>query len=418
MTDQDSRPRVRLTPEGLVIDGLLVIDPDVLDEVREWSEAEGGDPDDSLLAEHVGIMMSRGARTLLAARETQAATAVDDAARRARAAMLEASGQVREHVDTALSAHREALRELLDGDDSLAAEALRKTVDSGLEDLGRSLSSSVESAVSMAVKAGVSGSLDGVRSDMTDLRKSVQEVHEHLVSSEAAQRAVQNTALKGSDYESAMNEVLLRLASDMGAEYHGTGELTGSAGRSMKGDGVLIFQGSRLVLEYHHGKSRKADDRADRISSKGWSAYLIEAMANRQASAGLGVTFGSTGTPAYTALGSTTAVVRCDPTDPDDVERLRFAVQVFSWVARHRDGGDADSGNALAEKARSVMAELGRYESLIKDVDSSARDMHLKAQDLSTKASSLRKSLSSLVSRASLELSVADGSNLDFVAAE
>lgn len=409
MADQGSRPCVELTPEGLVIDGLLVIDPDVLDEVREWMSSEGGNPGTERLAEHVGILMSRGARSLVESRRIQMAGIIDDATRRTSAAMLEASGQVRDHVDEALAAHRDAMLALLDGDDSMASEALRNTLDSGIGELSRTLSESLGTAVSVAVRAGVGGSMDEVRSDMSDLKKSVQEVREHLVSADASHRAVQNTAIKGVDYEASMNGVLARLAADMGAEYHATGETTGSSGRSMKGDGVLIFQGSRLVLEYHHGKSRKADDRSDRISSKGWSAYLIEAMTNRQASAGLGVTFGQSGTPAYTALGSTTAVVRCDPDNPDDIDRLRFAVQVFSWVARHRDSGDTESGAVLVEKAKSVMSELGRYESLIKDVDSSARDMHLKAQDLSTKASSLRKSLTTLISRAALELHVGLG---------
>lgn len=100
-----------------------------------------------------------------------------------------------------------------------------------------------------------------------------------LQTSQAVDRALARTAVKGATYEEQVHALLAEIAGGLGDEYAETGNVVGLRTRSKKGDGVLRVPDpeARVVVEMTDSPR------------SGWVDYLKEAEDNRGAQAALGL---------------------------------------------------------------------------------------------------------------------------------
>lgn len=403
-------PRVSFTGDALVIRDLAVHDTELVADLSEWVQNHPDGPDAALaeLPQHIGRLLSVGARVSGMGRHSVAAELVTTASRNARDHIGAAAGEVagsvqrvREEMATLVGQFRDEVRQTLDamlaGNDSAVAATLRETLRSQTEDLARGVTERIDATVSATLKTGLDG-------HVTRIAETITEVRDHLLVDAAVEEAsaalADRSNLKGIGFEDRVNEVLEDLAAQMSAEYLRTGQTPGALkgeGSQLKGDGVWIREGAAVVVECHNGMSRSS---AAATRSDGWIGYLTTAMRNRGASAALGVVR----TPeqnrgnVFREFGPNMAVLACDPDNPDDLLRLRFVMQVMGLIARHAIPAGTASTDAPAandalvadlstarralETMRSGMDAVTEIEKLAAKTSQNATALHAKAQAL------------------------------------
>lgn len=399
---------VTLTGDALVISDLTVRDGELVADLSEWVQNHPGGPDAAVaeLPQHIGRLLSVGARVSEMGRHSVAAELVTTASRNARDHIGAAAGEVagsvqrvREEMATLVGQFRDEVRQTLDamlaGNDSAVAATLRETLRSQTEDLARGVTERIDATVSATLKTGLDG-------HVTRISETITEVRDHLLIGTAVEEAsaalADRSNLKGIGFEDRVNELLEDLAAQMSAEYLRTGQTPGALkgeGSQLKGDGVWIRDGAAVVVECHNGMSRSS---AAATRSDGWIGYLTTAMRNRGASAALGVVR----TPeqnrgnVFREFGPNMAVLACDPGNPDDLIRLRFVMQVMGLVARHAmpatsgEPGvtnddlavDLSTARRALETMRSGMDAVTEIEKLAAKTSQNAAALHDKAQAL------------------------------------
>lgn len=403
--------RITLSDDTLIIEHLVVRDPELIEAIEKWgrNHPDGPDAAEADLPQHIARLLSIGARVSEMGRNSAAAELVTAASKNARdnigAATKEVTGsvqRVRDEMASLVEQFKSEVRQTLDamfaGDESAVASTLKNTLRTQTDDLARSVSERIDATVAATLKTGLDV-------HVTRIEESIGQVRDHLMVDEAvieASAALANRSnLKGTEFEDRMNEEMEFLAAEMSAEYLRTGQTPGALkgeGSQLKGDGVWVRDGAAVVLEFHNGMSRSsaAATRAD-----GWTGYLTTAMRNRQASAALGVVL----TPeqnkgqVFREFGANMAVLACDPDDPDDLIRLRFVMQVMGLVARNHlpanASGDSDRTHltdrlvvdlATARRAldgmRAGMDAVTEIEKLAAKTSQNATALHARAQTL------------------------------------
>lgn len=374
----DTGPAVYYDPAqgALFVGGLKTTDKAILREAARWSTGERGEPVADM-ADLAGTDLTSFAREALSIGSRVLAIAAQDGDTRAvRQAVKEASDQVgdivtrasassedavRRAVETMTQATRQAhetvmteVNRLVGGENPELAERLRPI----LAGVGTDLKNQAAEAMAAAhesQRAEAAERHQQVLGVIGDLRREFAV----RVGTDDATAAVKGvTTIKGFDYESQINDVLIALAADIGEEYEATGERAGRLPRNKKGDGVLHVSGgiARVVVECHDG------------TSKDWGPYLAEAERNRgaQASVGLIRYADDNAGRVVRVVAPKRLVVAFDP-DTDDPELLRTIMLLMRTVAL------TASGRFGTEEVATANEHIREALSIIEDLDEAKR---------------------------------------------
>ena len=331
---------VRVEPDRIVVDGLVVADPALAAWLAEQSEDDHE------------ILVERALRIGLTAIQSVGVTINVDAVRTEFERLAETQRAMTEHAAEALEQTLRSNFGDIDGRLPRTLEAflgdrgkLQATVrelfdparkDSALGRLGSMLEDYFDGDASRLATLldpmRVGSPLNGFRAEVAAGFKAIEE---KLVAFQASQSARaeerSKSTAKGVDYEDLVEGLLGAIARGGGDLLERTGNEAGSTLKSKKGD---------FVLTLNPGLTRGADVRMvvevkDRsISIPAMRAELRDAKANRDASVGL-VVF----TPAHAPAGIAPFDVRGDDVwcvlDPEDVEPSMFeaAVRMARYIA-------------------------------------------------------------------------------------
>jgi hypothetical protein len=331
---------VRVEPDRIVVDGLVVADPSL----AAWL---GEQPED----DHE-ILVERAVRIGLTAIQSVGVTVNVDAVRTEFERLAETQRAMTEHA-------AEALEQTLRSNFGDVDGRLPRTLEAFLGDRGK-LQATVRELFDPARKDSALGRLGSMLEDYFDgdasrlatlldpmrvgsplngfraeVAAGFKAIEEKLVAFQAAQTARSDerskSSAKGVDYEDLVEGLLGAIARGGGDLLERTGNEAGSTLKSKKGD---------FVLTLNPGLTRGADVRMvvevkDRsISIPAMRAELRDAKANRDASVGL-VVF----TPAHAPAGIAPFDVRGDDVwcvlDPEDVEPSMFeaAIRMARYIA-------------------------------------------------------------------------------------
>lgn len=209
-----------------------------------------------------------------------------------------------------------------------------------------------------------------------------------LVAANATDLALATTAAKGATYEDQVHSLMAEIAAGLGDEYVQTGSVVGLRTRSKKGDGVLsVSRGdARVVLEM-----------TDSVRG-GWSGYLQDAEANRDAHASLGLVRHENqlrGGPIL-SFGPRRIVMVFDP-EHDSPHLLRCVVQMLRLAAMTA-AARVDSGEitSAAERLAEALVSLKR----ITIIRRSAVAAQRAAGSIDTEAEALETELTRLLTQA------------------
>jgi hypothetical protein len=419
---------VTLTAEKLVINGLTITDPEVVRAIHDWGRSHPVGPHVALteLPAHVARLIALGARVEESARSSLAAELMGTAARTASDTMTNSAARIRaEMADTvaeftsSVTAH---LNTLLAGDTSAVADSIRSTMTQQSEAMAASMIGRIDAALTAAVDARLSGTVDRLHSRLDDVGRMVGDMRDRVIADDASIAATaavidKSAVLKGSGFENRLNEVLDELAVACSAEYLPTGQTPGDlpqgSGDSLKGDGLWLAEGQSVVIESHNSSARSGHTDGHR---DGWSRYLSAAMRNRRAGAALGVvrTAEQNKGQLLRTFGTNSAVVVCDPEVPADVLRLKFMVQVMTLVARH--GGQTGTplvyGQELVVAQRAVADMAERLETL-DDLERLALKTPKAATEMHDRVTGLKVGLAAPLDRARETLAVMSSVSTD-----
>jgi hypothetical protein len=383
-----NRPAAEVVEDRVVIWQLEVAQADVVRGAHRHASSENRD-----VTEFVVAALEVGAKALAVAGTTvdveELRRSLDDfsstVAKAAQRSVADIAASVEAVADaeggTMITAVRGALltledqlSSLLTGEEAPVRVAIRQvvesTMDRALAELQRAIANQSRTVNEALSNDNPSSPINALRVELlrsqTDHARTYQQQLQDLRSLvEAAairRQAMERTALKGVDYESALVTTLDRLARGTGDLVEATGSMPGLLGRSKKGDAVIsgtiagMRQTIRLVIE--------AKDAS--LGMEGWRKELDEARRNRGAVAALGVVRGvehMPGNDRLRVIDPLSFVMAFDP-EIDDDDLLLAAYQLLRAQAACvalEGAGEVDAG-ALRSQLAEAMDSLGRFD--------------------------------------------------------
>jgi hypothetical protein len=421
MTDLANR-FVRLDDEAtqLIIDGLLVRDPDVVREARRWTTGQRGPAiDDPVQLAHADLTtfvtdaLRLGTHAMSVTGQAQESQALqrmfDDVARRtvastahatevtsrvvqdavevvakaadeARHAIAQVDTRARKEFTEAVMAARHdlnaELRRTFGGDSPELLDRLQPVLEKFGVDLDAKVSQSASELLARAARqldpqdptsptAKHAAELrlqherltQQLSSQHAELAQKVTELTTALRVQEARKTLAMGTPLKGGSFADHLHTVLRAVAAGLGDEYDDTSTTVGRLPRCKKGDGVLTIAGeTRLVVEITDS------------TRTGWSDYLDEAERNREAVASLGLVRApaQNGNQSVRVIGARRVVLAFDP-DHDDPDLLRTVVMLLRTSALTTSSRRGAEQIATAEeKITEAVAHIAKIDSIKK----------------------------------------------------
>jgi hypothetical protein len=412
-------PHVRLEDGGLLLERLVVSDPDVVLGARRASARHGT----GSLEPYVRTALSVGAKALAvaggAADVDAVAGRIDELVRAVTAAADQSAARVQtaveraadERTGTVAVAVRDALAVLARDVAGLVAgenAPLRAAVDRSLRDATEQAAGRVERALSAnteAVRAALSPSdpsapmallrQEVVRaSDSTrrELGEQLAEVRTLLAVARERAGLMERTAVKGADYEQLVVDAVTEIAHGAGDTVDATGSDVGLVAHAKSGDAVVVLGRAgtagldvRVVVE--------AKDAT--LSGERWRRELEAGRRNRGAAGGLGVVRGTARMPGgrrrVHVIDPANIVVAWDPDhDAPDVLAAAYLL-VRAGAAQNAaagSGSDVDRA-AVADAMRQAYDALTGFDALDRAAGAARRNL----DDLAKAADALRSAL-------------------------
>lgn len=222
--------------------------------------------------------------------------------------------------------------------------------------------------------------------------------------STARAAVVRVSALKGDEFEDALQALLAELAAGFGDEYLVTARKAGRLPNNKKGDGVLAVNGGDVRVAVEMSDSHR----------NGWSDYLRDNERNRDAVASLGIvrSVEQLGGHSVLSLGPRRLVIAFDPaTESPDL--LRTVLQLLRLAALAAASGQQAGDVRIAEeKITAALGVLARIDDITKSVGLIQRH----ATSIGGQSEALHAELSRLLTQARSALG-APGSEADDAAA-